>query len=712
MGSTVLLAAFLALCAAGIVVAAILPDRRVPAAVAWIGAAASLALLAAGAEVLAAGREPSLQLWTVPSVGSLALRVDRLSGVFAVIAGLVYLPVSIFSAGYMERCAGRYSLKWFGALYFTLFAAAVLVLAADDALTFLLAWEGTALASYLLVNYEHERDDATRSGYLMLAMGEAGTLAIVVAVLLLAGAAGGGLSFDALRGAGKAPLTDALRWAVFLLSFFGFGVKAGLVPLNTWLPPAYAAAGGNVSALLSGVTSALGVYGIIRINLDLLPVLQTGPGVVVLVTGSVSALMGILYATTNNDMKAMLAHSSIENIGIVAASLGAGMTFAAAGHPVLAGIAYIVALYHVGNHSLFKALLFLGAGSVEAAAGGRDMDRLGGLLRRMPWTGLFFLAGALSISAMPPMNGFVSEWLTLQTLLRSAELSSPPLKAVFALCGAALALTAALAITCFVKAFAMSFLGMPRSAEAGQASEVRPSMAGAMAVLAGMCLAAGVLPTYIIPVLGGVIAPFARANGADALVPPFFAPGTALPPAFVAEFHSLGAQVGRGIVPGPGLVVLHRGGTANPVVFAMSTAYMLAALLLLLGLTAGVVRLGAGARAVVRRSCWDGGLPRLLPGMTYTATGFSNPVRVIFNAVFHPSAPEETVEVAAEHFRTAVRKTPIEEHLLERLLYEPAAHGGRTIAGRLARMHHGRINTYAGYVLLTLLVFLALGRLL
>jgi hydrogenase-4 component B len=209
-----------------------------------------------------------------------------------------------------------------------------------------------------------------------------------------------------------------------------------------------------------------------------------------------------------------------------------------------------------------------------------------------------------------------------------------------------------------------------------------------------------------------VTAPFAHANGAAALVPPFFAPGQTLPAAFVSEFHDLGAQVGKGVVPGPGLVVLHRGGASNPVVFAMSTAYMLGMLIVLLGLTFGAVRLVAGARKVARRLCWDGGLPRLLPGMTYTATGFSNPVRVVFDAVFHPSAPEETVEVAAVHFRTAVRRSRVEEHLVERFLYGPVARGGRVIAGVLAGMHHGRINTYAGYVLLTLLVFLALGRLL
>jgi hydrogenase-4 component B len=703
-----LLVLFFGLCAAGIAAAAILPGRN-HAALAWIGSAAAVALLWAAGGVLASGHAIDVRLWSLPAVGTLALAMDRLSAVFAAIAALVFLAVSIFSAGYMERYLGHYSLKSFGVLYHALFASVVLVLIAADVLSFLLAWEAMAILSYLLVNYEHRREEATSAGYLMLAMGEAGTLAVALAFLLLA--AGGGVAFSAMRsGAG-----GGARWAVFLLSFFGFGVKAGLVPTSTWLPRAHPAATGNVSALLSGVILNLGIYGIVRVNLDLLPATRIGPGLIVLIVGSLSALVGILYATTQNDMKTMLAHSSIENMGIVTVSLGAGLVFAASGQSVLAGIAYIVALYHMGNHSLYKALLFLGAGAVDAGAGGRDMDQLGGLIHRMPWTGLGFLAGTLSIAAMPPMNGFVTEWLTLQTLLRSAELQSTVVKIAFGLCGAALALTVALAVTCFAKTFAMSFLGLPRSVRAERAREASRTMTGAMGLLAALCLLAGILPTYIIPVLDRVVAPLAHARAADALVPPFFAPASAtpaLPPAFVNEFHDLGAQVGRGILPAPGLVVLHRGGARNPVVYAMSTAYTLAMFIVLLGLTAGCVWCATRARAVGRRVCWDGGLPRLLPAMTYTATGFSNPVRVVFNAVFHPSEAEDTVEVVAKHFRTVVRRSRVEVYVVDRVFYGPAARGMRRVADVLAAMHHGRINAYAAYVLLTLLVFLVIGRLL
>ncbi len=259
----------------------------------------------------------------------------------------------------------------------------------------------------------------------------------------------------------------------------------------------------------------------------------------------------------------MLAHSSIENVGIIVAGFGAGMVFVATNHPALAAIAFVAALYHLINHSLYKTLLFFGVGTVEAQTGTRDMDRLGGLNKWMPLTALGFLIGTLSIAALPPFNGFVSEWLTLQTMLRSAELSSTGAKMVFALCGAGLALTAALAVTCFVKVFAMSFLGMRRLDENQKVSEAKSGALAPMAILAALCLAFGVLPTYVIPALDTATSPLAGASASDALVPPFFASNPAhdtLPPAFVDDFHNLGAQVGQSVLPGRGLVVLHRGG--------------------------------------------------------------------------------------------------------------------------------------------------------
>jgi hydrogenase-4 component B len=293
-------------------------------------------------------------------------------------------------------------------------------------------------------------------------------------------------------------------------------------------------------------------------------------------------------------------------------------------------------------------------------------------------------------------------------MLRSAELPSIAVKIVFALCGAGLALTAALAVTCFVKVFAMSFLGMRRLDENQRVTEPRSATLAPMFMLAVLCLAFGVLPTYVIPALGSALSPLAGASAAEALVPPFFAASPThdtLPPAFAEEFHDLGAQVGQSVLPGRGLVVLHRGGAENPVVFAMSTAYMLVALTLLLLLTYLVIRLWLTRnRGLARRARWDGGVRRLLPEMTYTATGFSNPVRVVFDAVFRPTTVEDTRQAVAEHFRTAIRREKGRVHVVDKLVLHPVKSAALGFARSLAAMHHGRVNAYMTYGLLALLI--------
>ena len=713
-GPGALLGLFFALCGLGLGLACVLGERRQAAALGWLGVAAALALIGATGWALVAGAPVALRLWALPPYGALGVAMDGLSALFGLVVGLVFLPVSVFSASYLAKYRETYSLRYFGVLYFAFFASLVLVLVADDVILLLLTWEVMSILSYLLVNYEDKRDDSLRAGFLMLAMSEAGTIAVVLAVAILVDASGR-IDFAGIR-AMIPPLDGGAGVAMFLLAFFGFGVKAELVPLNSWVPRAYPVAPTNVSALLSGVMVNLGIYGILRLDMDLVPPADLGLGLVVLAVGSASALVGILYATIQTDLKRMLAHSTIENMGIVTAALGAGMVFAATGFPPLAGMALIAALYHMVNHSFYKTLLFLGSGAVETGAGSRDLDRLGGLARTMPWTSVLFLAGAWSIAGLPPFNGFVSEWLTLQTILRSAVLSSVGVKIGFALAGAALALTAGLAVTCFVKAFAMGFLGHARSDGAREAAEVRAAVRGPMAFLALCCLVLGVLPTYTIPLLDRAAAPIAGARAVEALVPPFFGPREAaeapLPAAFVGEFHDLGAQVGRTVLPGRGLVVLHRGGPKNPVVFAMSTSYMTVALVVLLLLALVAFRLLGRGRAARRGAVWDGGLRRLRPEHTYTATGFSNPVRVVFHAVLRPRTLEDSTEAVAEHFRTAVRRVVAETHPIDRFFLEPVVALVGKAANGLRAMHHGQVNAYTAYVLVALLASLVLGRIL
>ncbi len=707
MHISILLELFLLSCAVGILLALVVPERSAPVVLAWIASISSIVILIASGIGLFTNQSFHAELWRISSLGTLSIEMDRLSALFVFITGLIFLPVSIFTGRYMQKYFGRYSLRSFSILYYLLFAAVILLLIAADALSFLLAWEVMSILCYLLVNYEHEKQDNTSAGLLMLVMGEAGFISVVLGFLLLAGTSGG-LDFATLR-LNADTIGGATRWVIFLLTFFGFSVKAGLVPANTWLPRAHTAAPGSFSAILSGVTLNLGIYGIIRVNADILHQTTVGPGIIVLIIGSLSALLGILYATTENDMKKMLAHSSTENMGIVTAGLGAGMVFVAMHHPVLAGIAFIAALYHMANHSIFKSLLFLGSSGIELKTGGRDMNKLGGLIRFMPWTAAFFLIGALSIAALPPFNGFVSEWLTLQTMLQSASLQSIPVKITFALSGAALALTAGLAVTCFVKAFGMSFLGMGRSESSRRAVELPWSMRSAMLFLAFLCIVSGILPTYIIPVLDRAVTPIVHASAADALVPPFFTGGRGkekLNKAFAADFHKLGAQVGSDVLPGRGLVVLHQGGKRNPVVFAMSTSYTFVVLLLLLGATMLMLKIVVRKKKVRYQPAWDGGVRKLLPGMTYSATGFSNPVRVIFNTVFHPTVTIETGENPVGHFRTAITMERTEVHITERLVLKPVVSMLKAISARIAAMHNGSVNTYAMYVVISLVLLL------
>ncbi len=689
----------------GIAAVFLLPKKMTSMAFGVFGAVGSVTLLIFGTYYLFAQNSYNASLWIIPNIGKLTITVDHLSAFFLVVTAIVAMPASIFAASKIVENQHRHA-GFLATLYLSLLIAIVLVLIASNVFLFLLAWEIMSILIYLLVNSGKKE----RPGYIMLAIGEAGTLAVLVALLLLAGHADT-LSFAGIK-VGSSGLGDGLLWSVFILSFFGFGVKGGLIPLNFWISRAYTAAPSAFIPLIAGATLNLGLYGIIRVNVDFLPVSQVGTGVVMLIVGSLTALIGILYATIEDDFKTLLAHSSIENAGIITTGLGAGIIFLSTGHKVAAAMAFVAALYHLLNHSVFKTLLFMGAGALEEAAGTRSLDRLGGLLKWMPWTGLFVLIGALSISAMPPFNGFVSEWLTLESLLRSVELTSLGLKMAFITAGAILALTAGLAVTCFVRAFSMGFLGMPRSESIKKAKETTKATLASMAFLAFASLALGVLPTYVIPTINQVIKPLTNANAAKALVPAFFEHDVnagELPQKFVAAFHDIGAQVGQDTMPGRGLVVMHRGGKKNPVVFAMSTTYMFITLILLLGLCVSIVWLVfARKRKVVYRPRWDGGVRHFLPEMTYTATGFAQPVRVIFDTILHPNIIDDR-ETVAGHFRVTIKRKRQEVHLIDRLVLNPLTNFAQKLSSLLGRMHNGRINAYVSYALLTLVIFLIIA---
>ena len=703
---------FFVVCAAALVLSTVVRDEIAAIVVGWQGAICSILLVVAGAARLMGGQDFSVTLWTLDGLGPLSLYLDALSAIFLIAAGLVYLSCCLFVPGYLQRFPGGASTRRYGALHFALMASVVLILTAGDALMFLLSWECMSILCYLLVNHGQEHQEDPQAGYIMLAMSEAGFLAIVIAFLII-GTHASGFSFPSLRVA-AGHLSGAAAWPLFLLGLFGFGVKCGLVPVNFWLPRCYTACPPVFVPVLAGITLNLGFYGILRLSGDLAPGPGMGPGLVALVTGSITAIIGILYATTENDMKTMLAHSSIENAGIIVAGIGAFLVFRGSANAAAAAIALTAALYHMVNHSVYKTLLFQGAGYIEGQIRSRDMDSMGGLVRALPSLSVVFLVGCLGIAAIPPFNGFVSEWLTLQTFLRSALLPSALIKVVFALCGAILALTAALAVTCFVKAYAMTFLGIRRGNGYSKVTEFARRPRSSLVLLAISCLLLGILPTYVIGALNEAVEPLAGASATASLVPPFFTATESnqqLPTPFLRDFHNLGAQTGAGVVPGRGLVMLLRGSEQNPVVFAMSPSYSLLAVALFLLLTYLIVRVFTKHREVTRNELWAGGIPVLLPTMTYTATGFSNPVRVVFQAIFSPNIVEDKRETVAIHFRTAIHRRREETHLVDRLFFHPAGKAIGGLAELLAGMHHGRLNAYVGYALVFLLAILFLYRL-
>jgi formate hydrogenlyase subunit 3/multisubunit Na+/H+ antiporter MnhD subunit len=375
-----------------------------------------------------------------------------------------------------------------------------LVVLADDAFSYLLSWEFMSLASWALVMAHHREIGNARAGYVYLVMASFGTLALLLAFGVLAGPSGD-YAFSAIRAAQHSSNAAAL---VLILMLVGAGSKAGLVPLHVWLPLAHPAAPSHVSALMSGVMTKVAIYGFVRVIFDLLGPPTWPASVIILFLGSVTAVIGILYAMMEKDLKRLLAYSTIENVGVIFASLGLALAFQANGLKLAAALAFTAALFHVLNHSLFKSLLFFGAGAVLSATGERDMDRLGGLIHRMPLTSFAVLVGCVAISALPPFNGFVSEWLMFQAVLQSPDLPQWALKIAVPAAGAMLALAAALAAACFVKAYGVTFLGRPRSAVAEDGREVDRYSLSAMFFLAALCLLAGILPGLVIDALSSV----------------------------------------------------------------------------------------------------------------------------------------------------------------------------------------------------------------
>jgi hydrogenase-4 component B len=370
------------------------------------------------------------------------------------------------------------------------------VVSFSNGIAFLIAWEIMSLASYFLVVYDRSHENNVKAGSLYLAMTQVGTMFILLAFLVLYKYTGS-FDFEAIRSL-AAVIPMSVKNIVFVLALIGFGTKAGIIPLHIWLPEAHPAAPSHVSGLMSGVMIKTAIYIMIRIFLDMLQPVPVWWGIVVLIIGALSSLLGVLYALTEHDIKRLLAYHSIENIGIILLGLGSALTFLSLGMPTLALLGIAAALFHTLNHATFKSLLFLGAGSVINETHARNLEEYGGLIKFMPYTAFFFLVGAMAISALPPFNGFFSEWLTFQSLFQGIALSSLTAKWIFVAAAGSLALTSGLALACFVKVFGVTFLARPRSKEVTHAKESSIAMRVGMGGLAVLSLLFGVGSGYLI----------------------------------------------------------------------------------------------------------------------------------------------------------------------------------------------------------------------
>ncbi|MDD2763272.1 MAG: hydrogenase 4 subunit B [Opitutaceae bacterium] len=614
---------------------------------------------------------PQFELFPAPlSYLHFSVRLDALSAFFLLFVSFIVFAIATYSLGYAKGYFGRKSVGVLGALFNALVLATTLVVTADNVWSFLIAWELMALTAYCLVSFEHESGETRRAGVLYFIMSHLDAVCIILGFLLLYQAAGD-YGFASLHDIGT-KMPPGRRDAAFLLFLVGFGIKAGIVPLHIWLPAAHPVAPSNVSAFMSGVLLKTGIYGLTRVAFDFLGPPPLWWGVTVLTVGTVSAVLGVLYALMEHDLKRLLAYHSIENIGIILMGLGAALMFLHTGHPLLATLALVAGLYHTINHAVFKGLLFMGAGAVVHATHTRNMEELGGLIRRMPQTALFFLIGAVAISALPPLNGFVSEWLTYQALLQGFGTTDSLMRLIFPLSGAMLALTGALAAACFVKAFGITFLAQPRSEHATQAHEAAPTMLLGMGLLAAACVALGLFPVQFVRLLDPLTQ---QLTGRQLSGPLGAAHGLVL--TSLTERSGTASTLGLALM---GLCLL-------PIPFALAWVF--------------------GRRAQVRIGpTWDCGQRSLTPRMEYTATGFSKPLRMVFKALFRPHREVQREYDFSPYFAKNLRFDSHVEEVFEQKIYRPARLMILRASRRVQALQAGSIHAYLLYIFSTLVLLL------
>ncbi len=616
-----------------------------------------LAVLASTVLVLLDRAPSTLRLpWAVP-YGSFSIAIDPLSALFLAAIAVVGVASAIYGTSYLGSDPGprRLGSSWF--FFNTLLASMSLVVTARNAVLFLVAWEVMSIASFFLVTFEHEREDVRSAGWLYLIASHLGA-AVLTALFVVLGRSAGSLDFDAFPAVAS---HGATAGAAFLLALVGFGVKAGFVPVHVWLPEAHPAAPSHVSALMSGVMIKTGIYGIVR-TLTWLGPPRAWWGWTLVGVGITSGVLGVLFALAQHDLKRLLAYHSVENVGIIALGIGLGVLGMALGNEALAVAGFAGGLLHVLNHALFKGLLFLSSGAVIHATGTRHLEHLGGLMRRMRWTGAAFLLGSVAIVGLPPLNGFVSELLIYVGALQSGLSSGAELSGLMFGCAASLALIGGLAAACFAKAFGVVFLGVERRPLGGHTVDPPTTMRAGMLLLAAGCLAIGLLPRRALDLLS---------------------------PA-VAQAASLGA--------GPAAAVLHAQGP----MFANVTLVSSVGIGLVLGLWLLRAWLLRG-RSVCRAPTWDCGYVAPSPRMQYTASSFAQPLLDLFGAAVRSSREERLPQGT---FPGASSFATHEHDVWKEKVFAGAFRRGAAILDRFHWIQQGNVQLYVLYIVVTLVALL------
>ncbi|MCL5017391.1 MAG: hydrogenase 4 subunit B [Patescibacteria group bacterium] len=603
---------------------------------------------------------------------SLSLHIDMLSAIFIFIISLIILFCSIYGAGYVKHFYKKYNIGALGFFYHLFIAGMLLVVTASNGLFFLIAWEIMSIASYFLVVYDRNEKNNINAGFLYLVMTHIGTAFIIISFLLLYKFTGS-FDFEAIK-TGAILIPSSVKNVIFVFALIGFGTKAGIVPFHIWLPAAHPAAPSHVSALMSGVMIKTGIFMMIRLFLDILQPVPAWWGLTVLVVGAISSLLGVLYALTEHDIKRLLAYHSIENIGIILLGIGSALTFSSLGMQSLALLGLVAALFHTLNHATFKSLLFLSAGSVINQTHTRNMEEYGGLIKYMPQTAFFFLIGAMAISALPPFNGFFSEWMTFQSLFQGIISLNFSTRWIFILAAGALAFTGGLALTCFVKAFGATFLARPRSAEVTHSKESSFPLLAGMGALATLSLLFGIFSgqlTFFLEKAGNSLGIFQAA------------------PSLVSLSRGKVLTVGNGFASVSGLAFL---------------TLFLAVIFIVVFITQFIIN---KRQKIKIGATWDCGTD-LTSRMEITTTGFARSIVLIFKGILKPSIQHEIEYHDSESRYLPKSRTVIlgARDIHQSYFYQPLHKIVNALSLRVKNIQSGNINVYILYIFIALLITL------